>query len=224
MNLIVKEENDRTVIIDTRVKNVEIFITKKIFSSDIQNIFTLKQTHSDKFVSLERENDIFKFKNSEGDAIISLVKDVSIAVRTADCLPVFFYSDDGTLAGVCHAGWRGTAKKIVGKVADYVIKNLHYDKKQLNFIMGVAICNKCYEVKEDMTDAFLSEYGESGIKYFKHGKFDLKQANIDILIGKGIEKIKIFNLNKCTVCNNRDYFSFRAEKTDKRIYNVIRLR
>jgi YfiH family protein len=224
MNLTVKEKYDKTLIYDKDVPHVEMSITKRNHAGNADNIFLLRQTHSDIFVFLNKKESVEKLKNEEGDAIVSTVRNLPVAVRTADCLPIFFYSSENYLTGICHAGWRGTAKKIIEKVVNFLLKNLHYEKKHLNFIMGPAICEKCYEVKKDMVNAFLKEFGEQGKKFFKNSRFNLKKANLELLLNCGIEKNQIFNLNKCTVCNNRDYFSYRLEKTDKRIINSIMLK
>ena len=217
-NILIKDTAKTIVVKDNRIKKLKIIITKKKFIDNSIDFFSIKQIHSDKIFFL---NSINQITNKEtGDAIISLIK-YPICIKTADCLPIFIYSDIGDMVSVVHAGWRGTGKKILGKTVKYIIKNLKIKLECLNFILGVSICEKCYNIKNDMFNEFIAHYGSSGKKFFSNNKFNLKEANISILTQLGINKNKIFNLNKCSSCNNNDFFSFRKEATDRRTLNII---
>ncbi len=214
----IENSNDKVIIKDIRYNNLTIFISKRNFNDSEINYFSIKQVHSDKVFILDKS---YK-KNSgfEGDAIVTTI-DTAIGVKTADCLPVFIYSNDLSVIGVVHSGWRGTANKILEKTVDKIKNNLHINIKHLNFILGVAICKRCYNVKEDMYNEFIKLYGANGDKFFYNGKFDLKGANLDILRELEVKESQIFNLNKCSNCNNDEFFSYRKENTEKRTLNII---
>ncbi len=204
--------------IEIKDENVKILITKRNFNEKF-TYFSLKQIHTDKFYYIDNKNTPdFHLK---GDAIITDLDNFPIGVRTADCLPIFIYSKIDNIVAVVHSGWRSTAKKILKKVMDFMLFNLKIDKNNLNFVFGPCICHKCYEIKDDMKNAFISEYGIQGEIFFENNKFDLRGANINILKEYQIDNEKILKINKCTVCNNDEFFSFRKEKIDKRISNVI---
>ncbi len=99
---------------------------------------------------------------------------------------------------------------------------MQINKKFLNFILGVAICKNCYEIKKDMFIEFIKNYGQDGEKFFSKNidRFDLIGANIAILHNNGIKENKIFNLHKCSYCNN-DFFSYRRGDEKERILNII---
>src|SRR5262249_38960083 len=52
----------------------------------------------------------------EVDAIWTRVREVPIAVVTADCVPVLLARRDGKVAAAVHAGWRGTRAGILRKL------------------------------------------------------------------------------------------------------------
>lgn len=51
-------------------------------------------------------------QGSDGDALVTAVPGVALAVFTADCAPVAFASPEG-IVGVAHAGWRGVEAGVV---------------------------------------------------------------------------------------------------------------
>ncbi len=209
------KKNDRIEIIDDFIK---ITITKRGFKNNIK-YFSLKQIHSDIFYFIKNKNE--KDFSLKGDAIITNLSNFPIGVRTADCLSIFIYSKNDNLISIVHSGWRSTAKKILKKVVNYITNQLNIDLYNLKFIFGPCICEKCYEVKDDMINSFLNEFGNEGKFLFNNGKFDLKLANKYLLSQLNIPDNNIFDLNICTVCNNDEFYSFRKEKTDKRIANII---
>ncbi len=203
---------------------IKIIITKKNFNNNLK-FFSLKQIHSNKVIFLTQP---IKSNQIEGDAIITKLKNYPICIKTADCLPIFIYSKKYKIISVVHSGWRGTSKKILKKVIDFFIKDLNLSLDTLFFVFGPCICGECYEVEEDMKQEFLKNFDEKGKNFFKKISdkkylFDLIKANFYILETLGVSQNKIFNLNKCTICNNDEFYSFRKENTNKRILNIIQI-
>ncbi len=217
--LLIDELSDRLIIKDKKVKNIEIVITKKSFAGIINKVFFINQTHSDKVILIDNEKQLLKL--FEGDAIISSIN-CKIGIKTADCLPIFIYSNKGNVFAAVHSGWRGTAQRIIEKTIKFMENNLQIHKKELNFILGVCICKNCYEIKKDMFNKFIKIFGEKGRKFFSKNidRFDLKGANIHILLENGIEAEQIFNLHKCSYCNN-EFFSYRKGDLKSRTFNII---
>ncbi len=150
------------------------------------------------------------------DGLITDTKNLWIGVLTADCLPVFLIGEG--VAGVVHAGWRGTLKGITFNAVSYINRFSRVKKA----ILGVGICGKCYEVGEDVYKLFPNEYKRC-FQEIGGGKFlfDLKKANKLQLKAAGVPEIE--DLNLCSFCNNDRFFSYRKEKTDKRTLSAIRL-
>jgi len=136
---------------------------------------------------------------------------------TADCYPVFVVGKE--MVGVIHAGWRGSLKGIVFKTLKYLQTFTIIEKT----VIGPGICGNCYEVGLDLYRAFPKNIRDR--VFFRKGnsKFnlDLKEVNKLQINSAGITEIE--DLNFCTVCDNDRFFSFRKEKTDKRILSAIRM-
>jgi len=91
----------------------------------------------------------------EADAAITDRPSEVLAVLTADCMPVFFCSDDGKHVGIAHAGWRGLCAGILQNTLDALVKQSG-GLPQSAFMawLGPAIGPNHFEVGEDVIEAF----------------------------------------------------------------------
>ncbi|WP_456397423.1 peptidoglycan editing factor PgeF [Desulfurobacterium sp.] len=196
----------------------EIFISEKpIDGKEIEEIRGLPvirpiQIHSSTVVFAGK-----RYFGRKGDAIVTDNKKIWVGVLSADCLPILVVAR-GMVAAI-HAGWRGTLKGITFKTLKYIQTFTDIQK----IIIGPGICRNCYEVGEDVYRSFAPHLRDrlfipcGNKKYL----FDLKEANVIQARSAGVNIIEPLNL--CTVCNNDRFYSYRREKTEKRILSAIRL-
>ena len=100
-------------------KNLKI--VKNKISKKSKDIFLVHQTHSNKFVFIDK-NYKFSKKKIKADAIITDQKKIPIAVLTADCVPILLYDNKRKMIAAIHAGWKGAYKGIVKKVINLMLK------------------------------------------------------------------------------------------------------
>ena len=150
------------------------------------------------------------------DAIVSDAAGVLAGVKTADCVPLLFGdAKTGAFAAV-HAGWRGTLAE-VARVAVNRMKDAYGVRAlDLRVAIGVAAGPCCYEVGEDVIDAFTSKFPNAE-RLFKetrpgHALVDLLTANRDQLIGEGVLADRVHIAPLCTMCRTDLFFSYRKEK------------
>ena len=67
-------------------------------------------------------------KKITADGGISTNKNISLAIITADCAPVFLYDSDSTLICALHIGWKGCLNNII-KNAINKISRIQESKK-----------------------------------------------------------------------------------------------
>lgn len=180
-------------------------------------LVTVKQVHSSTVVFVNR--DYTGINNA--DALITNIKNISLGIHTADCLPIFIHDDVKNAIGLVHAGWRGTREKIIIKTISSMQNNFSSDIKNLYFSFGPAIRACCYEVGESFKDFFSSNILKKDNNYH----LDLAQENREQILSLGIKEAQIFDSNICTFCQNKNYFSYRKEGSScGRMLSIISLK
>lgn len=172
----------------------------------LDNLYTVSQVHGHRVIVLDKNDQQPKEGMEEADAIVTNLKSLPIAVRTADCLPVFLYASKGKGIGIVHAGWRGTHKKIVQEAIKRMSWAYGVNPRDIKVALGPGIRNCCYQVNEEMSNFFPEEILSRGENCY----LDLPLANIRQLKEMGVEENNIFDCGICTYCDI-NYFSFRRE-------------
>lgn len=144
----------------------------------------------------------------QADALVSDRKNILMAVRTADCLPVFLWDPKHKAMGVVHAGWKSTEKEIVKRTIETMSARFKTDYADLRVAFGPAIRRCCYQV----SDEFKSFFPQAVNLRDGHLYMDLIKANCDQLASLGIKLQQLFDTRICTVCTP-GYFSFRRDGT-----------
>ena len=184
-------------------------VSKKI-GIDKDNLFTMNQTHSNKVVIIDDSNQNSKRVNA--DALITNIKNITISVLTADCVPVLIYEKINHTVACVHAGWRGAINGIIENTFDHIIRM----NKDNNFYVAVGPCIglKNYEVGKEFYNSFIRENIKNK-KFFSLNKdnkifFDLRKY-----LNFKINKFDIKNLENIdldTYAEKEKFFSFRRSR------------
>ena len=184
-----------------------------VFSDQVHETVIRKVTEEDAGKGITRESDI-----TETDGLMTNVKDLPLITFYADCVPVFFYDPVKEVVAMNHSGWRGTVKNISRHMVEALNKEYGCEASDLICAVGPSICQNCYEVSEDVAEAFKDAYlPEQYMKMTKNignGKYllDLHRANYYNLTGAGILPEHINVTDICTCCNPDFLFSHRASR------------
>lgn len=153
------------------------------------------------------------------DGLLTDERGVVLATFYADCVPLYFVDTKRRVIALAHSGWRGTVARMGRCVVEKMREVYGTDPADITAAVGPSICQSCYEVSEDVAEAFVQEFSKAGqadeILLGKgSGKYqlDLWRANEIILQEAGIpgEQIQVTDL--CT-CHNSEYlFSHRASQ------------
>jgi YfiH family protein len=92
------------------------------------------------------------------DGQVSVVPEVVLVVRVADCVPVLLADPDHGVVGVAHAGRRGMAAGIASRTVD---RMRQLGAENLTAWIGPHICGGCYEVPEQMQRELVADLPES---------------------------------------------------------------
>ena len=111
----------------------------------------MHQTHSTRVVTL-REGDLAGPQQPllDGDAVVTDVPDLALAVLVADCTPVLLVDAAHGVIGAVHAGRPGMLGRIVSAALDAMAE---LGGTSPTAVVGPSVCGRCYEVPAAMRDA-----------------------------------------------------------------------
>jgi YfiH family protein len=165
------------------------------------------------FMSQNHGNQVCVIENlcsaPAADAIVSSNKEIALAVRIADCLPLLLYSTN-VIAAV-HVGRKGLMNQ-VAVLAVAEMKKL--GAAEISGVVGPHICGKCYEVGEGIFTEVTNAYPAS---YKRQNYLDLYAG-----LASQIPQVKLSKVNLCTK-ENSNYFSYRAHNESGRQVGAISL-
>ncbi|MDR2017557.1 MAG: peptidoglycan editing factor PgeF [Syntrophobacterales bacterium] len=183
----------------------------------LKDLVIMSQEHGDHVHVIDGEQ-----RPAVGDGIVVLKRGIAAIIKTADCLPVILAEPEYPVAAIVHAGWRGTAKRIVGKAARRLM-DLGVNPKKIIAVLGPAIGACCYEVQKDVQDIFIAEgFSPCAIRQADGSvTLNIKEANKTTLKDEGIEQIH--NMDFCTFCSGNLFHSYRRGEKDRRQINFVSL-
>lgn len=182
-----------------------------VFSDQVHNTEIRKVTFEDRGKGIEEPLDYVGI-----DGLITNVPCLPLVTFYADCVPLFFVDSARKAIGLSHSGWRGTVGKIGKKTVEAMTKAYGTDPGDIIAGIGPSICRDCYEVSDDVAEAFEKEFSEAECREMledkNNGKYqlDLWKANEFIMLEAGIKPENISVTDICTCCNHELLFSHRA--------------
>jgi len=174
--------------------------------SSCEKLFQISQEHGDSVVIAGVSGELVEQRIRNADAALTNEISFPVAVRTADCLPVFICDPKNKAIGIVHAGWKGSKKRIVVKAVDAMKEKFGSQSNDLKIAFGPAIRLCCYEVGEEFCSNFPGEIEKRDGKYF----LDLCQVNNNQLIEAGVSQNNISDCKICTCCDPR-FHSYRRD-------------
>ncbi len=179
----------------------------------INKIVMVQQTHSNNVIFADGNTDNF----ADTDGLLTNKRGVLLAVRTADCLPIFFYDEKAKIAAIIHAGWKGLFNNIILNIINMYKKN-DVILKNLKVYIGPHIKRNCYEVSKKMANLFMPKISDTNIVKKIHGKYylDLTLIAHNQLINSGISAHNVSISPYCTYCSNL-FYSYRGNLHNKKI-------
>lgn len=151
------------------------------------------------------------------DGLLTDEPGLVLATFYADCVPLYFVDTRRRAVALAHSGWRGTVARMGRCVTEKMREVYGTDPADIVAAIGPSICQECYEVGEDVAEAFAAEFrGDGQADEILSGKgkgkyqLDLWRANEIVLAEAGIPAEQIQVTDLCT-CHNSSYlFSHRA--------------
>lgn len=148
------------------------------------------------------------------DAMIARGPGAACVVMTADCLPVLFCNDAGTIVATAHAGWRGLATGVLEATLAALASAGAAPATVMAWI-GPAISAPAYEVGADVRDAFLAADPAAAAGFTPNARgrwqLDLPAIARRRLATAGVHRV--YGGDLCTARDPRRFFSYRRDGT-----------
>ena len=164
----------------------------------------------------------------EADGSITQDKNISLAVLTADCCPIFIYDNDINFICCLHAGWKGCLLNIVSSAIEK-IQNIQSNVNKVFAIIGPCIHKTNFEVSSDLKEQFI-------LKNSRYEKFftNVKNTRKVLFDMRGLIQFQfkdnmvnnIYNIDLDTYKNEDLFFSHRRATHNQtlptgRMINII---
>lgn len=188
------------------------FETKDLVLSDQTHTANVRRvTEADRGKGFDKEKDY-----TDTDGLITNVPGLMFVTIYADCVPLYFVDPVHKAIGLSHSGWKGTVHRMGKVTLERMAEEFGTRPEDVQAAIGPSICQDCYEVSEDVAQAFMDEFADQlddRLVYRKgNGKYQLNlwNANERILLEAGIRPEHLSITNICTCCNHELLFSHRA--------------
>ena len=178
-------------------------------------LLSVKQVHGTNALVVDRpltESDQF---SGGWDALVTDQPGVTVAVRTADCVPVLVHDPRRRIVAAIHAGWRGAVARIVSKTFTLMANRFGSMRTDLRVSIGPSAGPCCYEVDDPVLDQLrmgLPDWGSVVHDYRGHtARLDLKGVIRRQVEGEGVPVRSVSSVNLCTICHDQLFYSYRRE-------------
>lgn len=125
-----------------------------------------------------------------------------LTVTVADCIPVYLAVPHKNVVALLHAGWRGTAARILERGVEVLKRAAFARASDIVMHCGVGICGQCYEVGSEVLRQFTGRPGSGP------GQLDLRAVLTQQGQALGLGEITVSPW--CSAHDRPEFFSHRA--------------
>jgi YfiH family protein len=149
----------------------------------------------------------------QADIVLTDNPAVTLYMRCADCVPIFYYDPVHKAVGLAHAGWLGTVRRTASAAVAAMRARYGSRPEELVTVIGPSIGPERYEVGPEVVKAVQEAYGDVSAvllpRYNQSTHFDLWAANRLTLEKAGVRQIEVAGM--CTSAQRDLWFSHRGE-------------
>ena len=187
----------------------DVASNRKILEDSVGLTQFMNQVHGNRIALIEEVTD----EVPTADALITGIPGISLAVMTADCIPLLLHSRESVAA--VHVGRKGLVNDVAIKTVELMREMGATD---ISAILGPSICGTCYEVSEEVFNEVIHLHPLAASRTVKNTlSLDLPRALSAALTGVGVS---VERSEECTV-EDLDYFSYRRDGVTGRQVGVI---
>lgn len=172
---------------------------RKILSDSVGPTQFMNQVHGNRIALIEEVTD----EVPTADALITGIPGITLAVMTADCIPLLLHSRESVAA--VHVGRKGLVNDVAIKTVELMRE---MGATSISGVLGPSICGTCYEVSEEIYHDVVNHHPLAAARTAKNTfSLDLPGALSEVLTKVGVS---VQRRNECTV-EDLSYFSYRRD-------------
>lgn len=184
----------------------------------------LRQVHGAEVVVIDTSTQLGPFQGPHlethpaADALVTARRGITVAVATADCVPVLVADLRRRVVGAAHAGWRGLASGVIPATLLTMGREFGSEPDDCVAAIGPCIGAQTYRVGEQVIEAFAAadidadvftpDVAQPGTP--KTALCDLTAAARQLLLAAGLANENIHALELCTYSDKR-FHSYRRD-------------
>ena len=196
---------------------------------DADNLMTLRQVHGNRVVVVTTASDLSLAAGTPGDGLLTNRSHLPLAVITADCFPIILTVPSLPAVGILHAGWMGTASRLVPTAIARLSEEFEVSAKDVFAAIGPGIGGCCYEIDEVSAEPFIAQFPAAVGVYRPsrpgHLYLDLQQAILLQLHTAGVPAGQVWAADLCTACHAGWFYSYRRDgPRSGRMLNVVMIK
>ena len=136
------------------------------------------------------------------DGHATTVPGLLLTITVADCIPIYLAVPDKGAIALLHAGWRGTAGRILERGVEVLTRQASSPASDIVMHCGVGICGSCYEVGSEVTQQLGTYASKASAHVDLRGVLATQAAELGI----GVVTVSPW----CTAHDRAQFFSHRA--------------
>ncbi|MDP7638845.1 MAG: peptidoglycan editing factor PgeF [Candidatus Hydrogenedentes bacterium] len=152
---------------------------------------------------------------TEADGIATTRPAIPLAIRVADCVPLFLYEPERRVCAIVHAGREGSVHGIAREAVRVLTRDLQADASRIVAHIGPSAGPCCYQVSVEMAEAFRRKGLPASGRYI-----DLWGANVLQLTEAGLRPDAVSIEERCTICGT-GFHSYRRDGTSRRNLAIV---
>ncbi|WP_201778306.1 peptidoglycan editing factor PgeF [Thalassomonas viridans] len=187
----------------------------KQFLPESSQIQWLEQVHGNTVAEVLRHNE----HPLVADAAITRNPEITLAVMTADCLPVLLTCAEGREVAAVHAGWRPLQAGIIAGT----LEKMHSPNKGLYAWLGPCISERAFEVGAEVRQAFVEQDAMFDVAFKPSGQGKYL-GNLPLIARLQLSSLGVKHIHAvdhCTYAMQQRYYSYRRDGTTGRMAALI---
>jgi len=185
-------------------------------ASGAARLFVAHQVHGAHVIDVGLDDDPARIAAVKADGLSSCAAGAAVAVLAADCVPVLLADPRTGAVAAVHAGWRGTAAKVVVAALARMTRIYGTRPADVRAALGPSLGPCCFEVGPEVVSAVLAAAPgarEAGaiVDRAPRPHVDLRRVNQVLLHAAGVPAAAIDPGGACTRCDAARFYSYRRD-------------